>query len=232
MEKESNVKDKVELEDENENNEDVTVDEENNKDVSEESDKIYSKEEADKLLAEKDEEIQSLKDKLLRSHAEFDNYKKRNSKLQEQNKKLAIRNIAVDVIDINDNLLRASEAAKQIPSESSLEESHKNYVDGVLMISKSLEGVLNKYGIEEIVSLNESFDPNKHEAIEINMSDEVDIDTVTKVYQKGFEMEDFVIRSAKVCVTKPAPQNVESNSSDIADENNDVSQGADNEENK
>ena len=47
------------------------------------------------------------------------------------------------------------------------------------------------------------FDPNFHEAVEIEMSDDVDFDTVTKVYQKGFRIDDLVVRSARVKVAKP-----------------------------
>lgn len=163
-------------------------------------------------IEKKNNEISEIKEMMLRRQADFENFKKRMLKNAEQDKKLSIKDIAVDIIEINDNLLRASEAAENIPEGASLEEVHNSYVEGVLMISKSIEAMLEKYGIEEIESSDVEFDPNVHEAVEINMSDEVDEDLVTKVYQKGFKFEEFVIRSAKVCVTKPQPKTDNENS--------------------
>lgn len=160
-------------------------------------------------LKKKDEEIASLKELMLRRQADFENFKKRTVKQEENNKKHLIRGIALDIIEINDNLIRASESAVTVPDGDTLEHAHKSYVDGVLMISKSIESMLGKYGIEEIKADNEPFDPNYHEAIDISMSDDVQHDTVTKVFQKGFRFEEFIIRSAKVQVTKPAPKVVE-----------------------
>ena len=71
------------------------------------------------------------------------------------------------------------------------------------MISKRIEETLGKYGIKEIDSIDLEFDPNVHEAVEIEMSTDVDHDTVTKVYQKGFSLEEVVLRSSKVRVSKP-----------------------------
>lgn len=151
----------------------------------------------------KDEEITALKDLMMRRQADFENYKKRCIKQEETNKRMLIRDIALDIIGINDNLIRASEHALEIDDSEKLESAHKSYVDGVMMISKSIETMLQKYGIEEIDSLNKPFDPNVHEAIDISCGDDVKEDTVTKVYQKGFKFDEFVLRSSKVQVTKP-----------------------------
>lgn len=194
--------------DENVQDEKDTVEKEK-KSEKKQSDEIKAlKEKNQELVGQmesKEKEVQEIKDSMLRRQADFENFKKRMTKNAEQAKKLSIKDIAMDIIEINDNLLRASEAAENIPEGASLEEVHGSYVDGVLMISKTIETMLEKYGIEEIESENVEFDPNVHEAVEINMSEEVSNDTVTKVYQKGFKFDEFVIRSAKVCVTKPAP---------------------------
>ncbi|MBN1499576.1 MAG: nucleotide exchange factor GrpE [Spirochaetes bacterium] len=155
-------------------------------------------------LEKREKEIAEIKDLMIRRQADFENFKKRMLKNAEQDKKLSIKDIAVDIIEINDNLLRASDAAETIKEGVSIEEAHKLYVEGVRMISRSIETMLEKYGIEEIESENVAFDPNIHEAIEITTADEVNDDTVTHVYQKGFKFEEFVIRCAKVRVTKPA----------------------------
>ena len=74
------------------------------------------------------------------------------------------------------------------------------------MISNRIEETMKKYGVVEIEALDSEFDPNFHEAVDIEMSGDVDRDTVTKVYQKGFRIDDLVVRSARVRVAKPAQE--------------------------
>jgi molecular chaperone GrpE len=147
------------------------------------------------------EEMNALKDTMLRRQADFENYKKRIAKQQGEVRKMAFRDIARDIIQINDDLLRAIEASESMPDKSS-GESHASFVKGVSMISQRIEEALKKYGVVEIDAMNQEFDPNLHEAVEIEMSDGVEFDMVTKVYQKGFRIDDLVVRSAKVKVTK------------------------------
>jgi len=154
------------------------------------------------------EELAVAKGFLLRRQAEFENYKKRMIKIQEDNRKLALRDIALDIVEINDDLLRALDASAVIlaDGENGLRESHDSFVQGVSMISKRIESVLEKYGVVEIEALGQEFNPNFHEAIEINMGG-VDHDTVTLVHQKGYKINDMLLRSAKVRVTKPEKKN-------------------------
>ncbi len=149
-------------------------------------------------IEKKNKEITSLTDMLKRRQADFENYKKRIIKNKEIDKKLAIKDFAFDIININDDLLRAIDAALNIDDEQT-----KAFVEGVQIISKRIEEALEKNGIEEIESYNNEFDPQYNEAVEIEMSEDVDRDTITEVYQKGFKLEEHVIRCAKVRVTKP-----------------------------
>ena len=147
-------------------------------------------------------ENETLKDLLQRRQADFENYKKRTAKLQEDYKKTAIREFARDIININDDLIRAIEAGENLTGADA-EEAQKSFHQGVLMISKRIIDTLENYGIVEIEALNMPFDPNLHEAIEIEESDQnIKTDTVTKVHQKGFKLDDQVIRTAKVKVAK------------------------------
>ena len=163
---------------------------------SEKNDKQSS--DIDDEMEKKNKEIESLTDMLKRRQADFENYKKRIIKNKEMDKKLAIKEFAFDMININDDLLRAIDAALNIKDEQT-----KAFVEGVRIVSKRIEETLEKYGIEEIDSYNNEFDPKYNEAVEIEMSEDVDRDTITEVYQKGFKLEDHVIRCAKVRVTKP-----------------------------
>lgn len=160
-----------------------------------------AREEAEK----KSKELAELKDLMQRRQADFENYKKRVIKNQEETRKLAIKDVALDIISINDDLLRAIEASSSVKEGESLEQAHASFVDGVKMISKTIEETLRKYGVEEIDHLGRPFDPQYNEAVEIVTSDAVKEETVTKIYQKGFTLGELVIRSARVQVSKPIP---------------------------
>ncbi|MCL2025834.1 MAG: nucleotide exchange factor GrpE [Leptospirales bacterium] len=163
------------------------------------------------------EELADMKDQLLRKQADFENYKKRMIKLQEDNRKLALRDIALDIVQINDDLLRALDASVILAgNEGGAKESYDSFLQGVLMISKRIESVLEKYGVSEIDALDQEFDPNFHEAIEIDMGN-VERDAVTFVYQKGYTINDMILRNAKVRVTKPEKKNEKKTTEDHKD---------------
>jgi molecular chaperone GrpE len=177
--------------------------------------------ENDSLMKKKDEEIALLKDQILRSRADFDNFRKRCIKTEDLNKKLAVKDFALDIIKVHDDLIRASEAAMSIPDGDTLEHAHKSYVDGVMMISRNIESALGNNGVTEVESLNAPFNPVFHEAVAFDTSDSVECDTVTKVFQKGFAIDQMVIRTAKVMVTKPEKKGPENGcGSDSASEAN------------
>ncbi len=155
-------------------------------------------------------EIETLKDLLQRRQADFENFRKRTIKMQEEYKKLAIKDFALDILNINDDLVRAIDASDVISEENSSDAS-SSLIEGVRLVSRRLTEALNKYGIEEIEAENRPFDPNFHEAVEIATDPDITADTVTKVYQKGFKLEEYIVRTAKVKVTKPAPKQDESN---------------------
>jgi molecular chaperone GrpE len=146
-------------------------------------------------------EIDSLTDILQRRQADFENYKKRSARMQDEFKKLAIKDFAFDVINVNDDIIRAIEASENISNKND-SETKTSFIEGVKLISKRIEEILKKYGIEEIEAQNMPFDPAYHEAFEIENSEQHEEDTVTKVYQKGFKLENYIIRSAKVRVSK------------------------------
>lgn len=196
------------MEDDQNANTQSDMPDENNINKTEGDDKIDVKAIKEELkikdveIDKKKEEIEALKDIMKRRQADFENYKKRIVKSQEDYKKDAIKDIALDIININDDLLRAIEAAKNAKDEVS-SSTRSAFVDGVSIISKRIEEMLKKYGVEEIDCLNKEFNPNQNEAVEIDESADVQKDTITKVYQKCFVMGDCVVRTARVKVTRP-----------------------------
>jgi molecular chaperone GrpE len=168
-------------------------------------------------LAKKIKEIETLTDTMKRRQADFENYKKRMIKTQDEQRKFAIKDFALDIISINDDLLRAFDASCSISREKTVDEVCNTFSKGFSMISKSVEETLKKYGIEEIDSLNKTFDPNCNEAIETEESEKVDCDTITKVHQKGFRLGEYVLRSSRVKVSRPKKS---SGNNDIKTETN------------
>ena len=137
-------------------------------------------------------EIESLKDKLMRHMAEFDNYKKRTAKEREDIYKNAVCDTVLTLLPVKDNLERA------VSSESDGEESIK---EGVIMVDKQFGEALKALGVEEIKSVGEVFDPEKHNAVMHEESEEADENTITEEFAKGYIYKgDKVIRHSMVKV--------------------------------
>ena len=144
------------------------------------------------------EEIESLKDQLLRKQADFENFRKRMVRDREDAISFANTNLLLDLVDVIDNFERAiksSEDAKDFQA----------FHDGVILIEKQFTSMLDsKYGLKRFESENEEFDPEKHEAIAAVESEDTDTQTVIDDFQKGYMLHDRVLRPAKVRVVIPA----------------------------
>lgn len=143
------------------------------------------------------EERDSLKDQVLRTRAEFDNYRKRLAREAEQNKKMATEDLVRDLLPILDNLELALEHGS---------ENAEGLREGVQMICNQLYEALRRHGLETIESKGVRFDPNVHEALMQAPSDEVPESHVLQTFQKGYRLSDRVIRPAKVVVSQGTAQ--------------------------
>ncbi|BAT71914.1 molecular chaperone GrpE [Thermosulfidibacter takaii ABI70S6] len=157
-------------------------------DIKEESEKL--KEELEKLKKERD----ALYDKLLRTLAEFDNFRKRIQRDLEVAKELANETIIKEILLVLDNFERALEAIEQ-------NKNVESFIEGVKLIHKQLKETLKKFGVEEIEAVGKEFDPNVHEAI-MQVEDEEKDNVVVQEVQKGYKLKGKLIRPSKVIVTK------------------------------
>jgi molecular chaperone GrpE len=149
-------------------------------------------------LEEKEGEIKTLYDKLLRTQAEFENYKKRMAKEKSDLMKYASEEIIKEVIHTVDNLEIAIKHAK--------ESNHpKGVTEGIEIILKQLLKSLERFGVTGFVSIGEKFDPNRHEAVVQIESAEHEPNTIIEESQKGYFLHDRLLRPALVTVTR-APQ--------------------------
>ena len=147
-----------------------------------------------------EEQVSELKDQLLRSVAELDNYRKRAEREKEQLRKFGIANFAKDLLSAADNLRRAVESG---PSDlECADESVKNLIVGVEMTEKELLNALEKNGVRKIDPTGEKFDYNFHQAMFEVETDKEEPGIVMQVLQPGYAIEDRVLRAAMVGVSK------------------------------
>lgn len=135
------------------------------------------------------EEIDAVKDRLLRLTAEYDNYRKRTAKEKEGIYADAYIDVLKEVLPIIDNLERAAAA------EGSLEDLKK----GVEMTMKGCQDAFAKLGVEEIDASGE-FDPNFHNAVMHIEDENLGTNVVAEVFQKGYKKADKIIRHTMVKV--------------------------------
>ncbi|XP_057771275.1 grpE protein homolog 2, mitochondrial-like [Salvia miltiorrhiza] len=164
--------------------------------------------EKEQLLVKKQEEFEQMKDKVLRSFAEMENVKERTRRESENVKKFAIQNFAKSLLDVADNLGRASSAAKESFSKIDSSEDAagavkqlKTLLEGVEMTEKQLAEVFKKFGLEKYDPIEEEFDPNRHNAVFQVPDASKPAGRVAVVLKAGYELHDRVIRPAEVGVT-------------------------------
>ena len=159
--------------------------------MTEEVENTQEVEEAQALRKERDD----LLDTLQRLQAEFDNYRKRAARDQQNLVTRAHERLVKELVPVVDDLERALEAA-EAHEEAKLEE-------GVALVARSLGDILRKEGLEEIPTEGK-FDPHVHEAL-LSQPAEAEEGSIIEVIQKGYRLGDRVIRPARVVIAA-APQ--------------------------
>lgn len=145
----------------------------------------------EKALAKNSE----LEDRLLRMAAEQDNFKKRMQREKETMLKYAEEALLRDLLPSIDNLERAVDQCRCSPDAVAL-------LTGVEMTCKGLLNTLERFGVTPMTGSGQPFDPNFHEAVAMEYSEEVPENQVLQEYQKGYLYKDRLIRAAKVVVSK------------------------------
>lgn len=187
-------------------------------DSDSEPDREPSMDDLAKLVAEKEEllkmkhkEIEKMQDKVLRSYAEMENVMDRTRREAENSKKFALQNFAKSLLDVADNLGRASSVVKESFSKIDASKDSTGAVpllqtllEGVEMTEKQLAEVFKKFGVEKFDPTNEQFDPNRHNAAFQVPDSSKPPGTVAVVLKAGYMLHDRVIRPADVGVTEAA----------------------------
>jgi molecular chaperone GrpE len=147
-----------------------------------------------KKIDDLEAKLKETNDKWLRTAADFENYRKRTRKEWELLKHQSKAEVVLEILGILDDFERAFSAAEE--SESS------GLVEGFRLIYGNLTQTLERLGVKELDALHQPFDPNFHMAVGQAENDDLDSGVVAEVVQKGYLLNDTVIRPANVLVAK------------------------------
>ncbi|MDQ2870482.1 MAG: nucleotide exchange factor GrpE [Acidobacteriota bacterium] len=138
-------------------------------------------------------DFEDLKDRHRRKLAEFENMRKRTEREKSEYLRVALGRFVGDFLTISDDFDRAL-------AHATPEETASDFGQGVALIQRKLAELWKKYGLVE-VDTSGSFDPNVHEAVATEASDDLPKDTIVDVLGKGYLLNDKLIRPALVKVT-------------------------------
>lgn len=162
--------------------------------ILEESGEDASKKEREtKKKDPKDEKIEELTDRLQRTMAEFDNYRKRTDKEKASMYVIGAKDIVEKMLPVVDNFERAMATVTE-------EQKKDPFVDGMDKIYKHLCKTLEDMGVKPIEAVGKEFDPNFHNAVMHVEDEEVGENVVVEEFQKGYLYKEFVIRYSMVKV--------------------------------
>ena len=145
-------------------------------------------------VADENQEINELKDKLLRSRAELENFKKRHETEIEKALKFGVESLLVELVSVIDNLERAISSFSK--------DSNQEDIEGIDLTLKSFESTLEKFNMRPINPLNENFNPEQHEAVGTVKQKDSEENSVIEVLQRGWQLHNRTVRPARVIVVK------------------------------
>lgn len=148
---------------------------------------------AEEKLRSVERDLADLKDRHVRKLAELENIRKRTEREKREHFRTALMDLARDFLPILDNLERAM-------AHASAEERKSHFGQGIGLIRRQLMDLWKRHGLEE-VETNVPFDPNRHEAVATEATSEVPPNTILDVMQKGYVLEDKLVRPAVVKVS-------------------------------
>lgn len=141
-------------------------------------------------------EIADLKDRSVRTLADFDNFRKRSQRESQEFKKYALLEPMRDFLTVIDNLDLALSA----------QGSAEDLKMGVEMIHRQMQELLRRFGATEVPAVGQPFDPTLHEAVAREESPEVKTPTVSAELRRGYRMHDRLLRPSMVKVAVPVEE--------------------------
>jgi len=150
-------------------------------------------------------------EKFLRARADLENYRKRASREMEDRSRYAIVPFAREILEVRDDLLRTLAAVDAADGDLGA------LMEGVRLVRDQLDKALALFHIKPVPAQGQPFDPNFHEAVSLQMTDQFPDHTVIEEVQTGFTLHDRLVRPAKVIVSRALPEEDEEASEPEAD---------------
>lgn len=186
-----------------------------------EAERAYIRE-LEERIQELENENSELKTQYLRKQADFENFRKRMQREKKEAIDYANSNLLLDLVSIIDDFERAIKSSEE-------SKDFESFHSGIKLIEKQFVGMLErKYGLARMESEGKEFDPQEHEAINMEESSDYDVQTVVEEYQRGYKLNERVLRHPKVKVAVPAAPVSPSGdgAADTQDENGNENTGA------
>lgn len=144
-------------------------------------------------LDAKGAELANLQEQLLRTRADFDNFRRRTRQEKEELNQFATKKLLTDLLPVVDNFDRAMEAVSEV-----LDNQFKTGID---MVHRQFQQVLSQYGVKPMETDGQSFDPTLHEAVMQEAVEGTEPGVIVQTLQKGYLIHDRVLRPAMVKVS-------------------------------
>ncbi len=141
------------------------------------------------------EELEKIKKDYLYLRADFDNFKKAAIRERSELVKYGAERVVVDLLDLLDNFDRAL-ALELTP------ENMGSFKEGLALTRGAFQKMLSKFGVTAVESLGQPFDPNMHEALSSEETDNLAPGHITQEFKKAYKLHDKLIRPAQVVVAK------------------------------
>ena len=161
--------------------------------AAQESDEGTDENAGPETLTEAQEAIAELNERIVRLTADFDNFRKRAQREKDEARQFANQGLLEKLLPVLDNFEMALTAVK---------DADPSVRDGVQMILDQLLGVLKESGVEPVDAMGQPFDPNLHEALSQEETTEVEEGTVVQQVQRGYKLNDRLVRPVRVVVAK------------------------------
>lgn len=150
-------------------------------------------------LTQLEVECQELKTVIQRRQTDFENFRQRTERERSETFSSQVGNLARQILPVLDNLDRALDIAPEIAEGK--QQDFQHFLDGIVLVNQQLNEVLAGMGVEPIISLGEPFNPQYHEAVSAEKSEEFPPNTVIEELLRGYRIGERVIRPSMVKVS-------------------------------
>lgn len=152
-----------------------------------------SEEEKEEKTAKQPQKLEELNDKMMRTLAEFENFRKRSEKEKLQMFEIGAKSVIEKILPVMDNFERGLASVSE-------EEKASPFAEGIQMVYKQMLTVFDEIGVKAIEAVGNEFDPNLHNAVMTVEDEELESNTVCEEMQKGYMYKDSVVRHSMVKV--------------------------------